>query len=101
MYPYSKVAAILVALIGLSVALQAAHLWWKASNVKTHILIASIEDVPDWHLLAVWSARYGSPTLNTRTGKWTGSDYRYRYKTRLADVIGSVGSGAPRESFRV
>jgi hypothetical protein len=73
MAAWSRIAAIIVAMVALGVSLRAATLWWKASNVGTpNPPVASIVMFPS-NIMATQSAAYEAALLNARAAKWTGA----------------------------
>jgi hypothetical protein len=73
MTAWSRIAAVIVALVALLVSLRAATLWWRASNVETpNPPVASISDVPEQFIMATQSAASNAALLNARAAKWTG-----------------------------
>jgi hypothetical protein len=68
-----KIAAIVLAVLGLGAAMIAAAYWWRASRIAILEPVASISDVPEFHLLSTQVAYNESSRLNSRAPVWTGA----------------------------
>ena len=68
----TKTAAIILALLGLAAALNAARLWWQASRTPIPALTQSISDAPELHLLNTQVIYNTSSQINARAAVWTG-----------------------------
>lgn len=67
-----KIAAIILALLGLAAALNAARLWWQASRTPIPVVAQSISDVPELHVMNTQVAFNTSSQINARAAIWTG-----------------------------
>ncbi len=67
-----KIAAIVLACVGVAAAIVAAIYWWKASRVDIACSAASITDMSELYILNTQVAFNESSRLNSRAAIWTG-----------------------------